>query len=230
MLIAQMTRRLHHPLHTHPQLAPPIPGVQATAPQVSCIMVHHLHLMVHQSSPPTSPVSPNSAQFFPINSSSQVGQSPPTNLSPVEQSPSPPSTPLLNTPTDPLVRQADDLLHSLRCPIPSSQDHPVLLQFSQPVYSPKDEELPPIYPSPVSPPTPVTASQISRIITEVRNNPAVSHPQSNSNPQPRDSHTTGSPPGPEPSASERAKNMRQCFTTDTASLLGRSLSEAECLR
>ena len=105
-----------------------------------------------------------------------------------------------------------------------------MLQFSQPVYSPKDEEFPPIYPSPVSPPTPVTASQISRIITEVRNSPAVSHPQSNSNPQPRDSHTTSSPPGPEPSASERAKNMRQCFTTDIASLLRRSLSEAECLR
>ena len=178
-------------------------------------------------SPPTSPASPKPAQSSPINSSTRVGQSPPTNRPSVEQSPSPPTTPPLNTLTDPLVRQADDLLRSLRRPIPASQDHPALLQSSQAVYSPGDEELPLIHTSPVSPPIPVTASQISRVITEIRNNPTVSHPQSNSNPRPRDPHTTSSPPGNEHSASERAKNMRQGFMTDIAPLVGRSLSEPE---
>ena len=178
-------------------------------------------------SPPTSPASPNPAQSSPINSSTRVGQSPPTNRPSVEQSPSPPTTPPLNTLTDPLVRQADDLLHSLQRPIPASQDHLALLQSSQAVYSPGDEELPLIHTSPVSPPIPVTASQISRVITEIRNNPIISHPQSNSNPRPRYSHTTSSPPGNEHSASERVKNMRQGFMTDIAPLVGRSLSEPE---
>lgn len=64
-------------------------------------------------------------------------------------------------------------------------------------------------------------------LTEIRNNSAVSHPQSNPNPQPKNPHTTRSPPRSEPSASEKPKNMRDCFMADIAPLCNRSLSETE---
>jgi len=189
----------------------------------------------------------------------------------VEWSPSPPSTPNLNPLDDPLIRQADGLLRSLRRPIPSSQE--LSESQSSQINSLRDEELsqdlhyptavsteaslpllsdqlvdrpntsePPLTPhnvatfsylthtSPVSPPTPtepVTASQISRVLTNIRNHSAASHPQTNPNPKPKNPHNTRSPSRSEPSASEKAKNTRDCFMADIAPLCNRDLSEAE---